>query len=57
MSKSFDIKLDKISEFYQAFNICAVQVSLLKRLLTSFKYVVKVMHYMKRSLHELVYII
>ena len=24
MSRSFDIKLDKISEFYQAFNICAV---------------------------------
>ena len=26
MSRSFDIKLDKISEFYQAFNICAVQL-------------------------------
>ena len=26
MSRSFDINLDKISEFYQAFNICAVQV-------------------------------
>ena len=24
MSRSFDIKLDKICEFYQAFNICAV---------------------------------
>ena len=56
-SRSFDIKLDKISKFYQAFNICEVQVSLLKLLLTTFKYVVKVMHYMKRSLHELVYVI
>ena len=26
MSRSFDIKLGKIGEFYQAFNICAVQV-------------------------------
>ena len=26
MSRSFDIILDKLSEFYQAFNICAVQV-------------------------------
>ena len=25
MSRSFDIKLDKISEFYQAFNIWAAQ--------------------------------
>ena len=25
MSRSFDIKLDKISEFYQAFTICVVQ--------------------------------
>ena len=24
MSRSFDIKLDKICEFYQAFNICTV---------------------------------
>ena len=57
MAMSFDIKFDRISEFYQAFNICAVHVSLLKWLLTTFKYVVKVMHDMKRSLHELVYII
>ena len=28
MSRAFDIKLDKISEFYQAFNICAIQVLL-----------------------------
>ena len=49
-------ELDQIREFYQAFNICAVQVSLLKGLLTTFKYVVKVMHYMKMSLLELVYI-
>ena len=26
MSRSFDIKLEKIGEFYQAFNSCAVQV-------------------------------
>ena len=26
MSRSFDIKLDKIREFYQVFNICAVHV-------------------------------
>ena len=28
MSTSFDIKLDKIREFYQVFNICAVHVGL-----------------------------
>ena len=33
MSRSFDIKLDKLSEFYKAFNICAEQVSLVKLLL------------------------
>ena len=26
MSRSFDIKLDKIHEFFQVFNICAVDV-------------------------------
>ena len=26
MSRSFDIKLDKIRKFYQVFNICAVHV-------------------------------
>ena len=26
MSRSFDIKFDKILEFYQVFNICAVHV-------------------------------
>ena len=26
MSRSFDIKLDKIREVYQVFNICAVHV-------------------------------
>ena len=26
MSRSFDITLNKIDAFYQAFNICAVQV-------------------------------
>ena len=29
MSKSFDIKLDKISAFYQTFNICAVQFKII----------------------------
>ena len=27
MSRSFDIKLEKIREFYQVFNICAVHES------------------------------
>ena len=26
MARSFDIKLDKIREFYQVFNLCAVHV-------------------------------
>ena len=29
MSMSFDIKLDKISEFYQTFNICAVHFKMI----------------------------
>ena len=29
MSRSFDIKLDKISKFYQTFNMCAVHINMI----------------------------
>ncbi len=48
MSRSFDIKLDKISEFYQTFNICAMHFKMIAD--NCFNNVVKVVHYMKRSL-------
>ena len=53
MSRSFDIKLDKIRELYQVFNICAVHVYESSKMIgdnTNFRYLVKVMLYMKRSL-------
>ena len=51
MSRSFDIKFDKIREFYQVFNICAVHVYESSKMTgDTFRYLVNVMHYMKRSL-------
>ena len=47
MSRSFDTKLVKIREFYQVFNLCAVHVY---ESFKTFRYLVKVMYYMKRSL-------
>ena len=49
MSRSFDIKLDKLSESYQTFNMCAVHFKISPDNFFNM-YTAKVMNYMKMSL-------